>query len=282
MRNFVLILLLSVLSCKKPFSALYEANDAEQVSLFSDTCFLSAINSRNLNQVEESFTLNYSQISRGSVNSLVSINSILNKTKTDRRVIINDTLSIFDGDSIFLTRQKKYVERIVTSKRPLELEFDQYEYRFIYKDSLLDSRLMYVNGDSIPYFESKYSYTNNQLVGVEMYFKPNNQLIFQTKFTYEKEVRVKPWVYLYSDFFSLSEHLLIFNFGVMPHGILTDMESVYFDGDGVTKLGDWKVKFSNYKISKDNYVLRVSSAGQRIQSLPFLFQNTEFKYQCKK
>jgi hypothetical protein len=271
-----------VLSCKKSFTALYEATDEEQVSLFSDTCILSAINSRNSDQIEESFTLNYSQISRGAVTSLVSNNGIINKSKTGRRVIINDTLSIFDGDSIFLTKQKKYVERIVTSKKPLELEFDQYEYRFIYKDSLLDSRLMYVNGDTIPYFESKYSYTNNQLVEVEMYFKPNNQLIFQTKFAYEKELKVKPWIYFYTDFFSLADHLLVFNFGVMPLGILTDMESVYFDGDGVTKLGDWKVKFSNYKISKDNYVLRVSSAGQRIQSLPFLFQNTEFKYQCKK
>lgn len=282
MRNFVLILLLFVLSCKKPFSALYETVDAEKVSLLSDTCIMSAINSRNFEQIEESFTLNYSQISRGAVTSLISDNNILNKRKIGRRVIINDTLSIFDGDSIFLTKQKKYVERIVTSKKPLELEFDQYEYRFIYNDSLLDSRLMYVNGDSIPYFESKYSYTNNQLVGVEMYFKPNNQLIFQTKFIYEKGVKVKPWIYLFTDFFSLSEHLLVFNFGVMPLGILTEMQSVYFDGDGVTKLGDWKVKFSNYKISKDNYVLRVSSAGQRIQSLPFLFQNTEFKYQCKK
>jgi hypothetical protein len=282
MRNYVLILLVLVLSCKKPFSALYEATDVEQVSLLTDTCFMLAINSRNFNEIEESFTLSYNQLSKGSATSLVSFNSVLNNTKIGRRVFINDTLSIFDGDSIFLTGQKKYVDRIVTSKKPFELEFDQYEHRFIYKDSLLDSRLMYVNGDSTPYFESRYSYTDNQLVGIEMFFKPNNQLIFQTKLTYKKDVRVKPWLYLYTDFFSLSEHLLVFNFGVMPLGILTDMEAVYFDTDGLTKLGDWKVKFSNYKISKDNYVLRVSSIGQRIQSLPYLFQNTEFKYQCKK
>ena len=105
---------------------------------------------------------------------------LTNKTKAFSRIIINDTLSIIDEDSIFLNKNTKYVDRIITTKKPLDLMFDQYDYRFIYKDSLLESRLMFVNGDSIPYFESKYSYTQNNLSKIEMYFKPDNRLIFET------------------------------------------------------------------------------------------------------
>jgi hypothetical protein len=232
-------------------------------------------------QKEEVVNLNYTVVSRGFANRLVNTNFLTNKTKSSARVIINDTLSVVDGDSIFLYKKTKYVDRIVTRKKPLDLEFEQYEYRFIYKDSLLESRLMFVNGDSIPYFESKYSYDQNNLSKLEMYFKPSNKLVFETTFIYDKGIIVKPWLYFYSDFFTLPDYLLMFNFGTMPSRVLISMESFAYDTDTNKVIGEWKVKFSTYKISKDGYVLRLSSAGDRIQSLPFLFQNTELRYQCK-
>jgi hypothetical protein len=220
-------------------------------------------------------------VSRGNAIRLINTNFITNKIKSYNRVIVADTLSVFDGDSIFFNKTTKYVDRIITRKKPLDLEFDQYEYRFIYKDSLLETRLMYVNGDSIPYFESKYIYNQNNLSKLEMYFKPGNKLIFETSFEYAKDIQVKPWLYFYSDFFSMPDYLLMFNFGTMPSRVLTSMESTIFDTDANDVIGEWKVKFSRYKISKDGYVLRLSSAGDRIQSLPFLFQNIELNYQCK-
>jgi hypothetical protein len=277
---FLIILAIVVFSCEKPYSEIYESTDVEQVSLLADTCLLATISSTNFMKVEEAVNLNYASLSRGSANLLISTNFLTNKTKAFSRIIINDTLSIIDEDSIFLNKNTKYVDRIITTKKPLDLMFDQYDYRFIYKDSLLESRLMFVNGDSIPYFESKYSYTQNNLSKIEMYFKPENRLIFETSLVYDKLIKVKPWLYFYSDFFNISDYLLMFNFGTMPIGVLTSMESFAYDTDGIKKIGEWKVKFSNYKISKDKYVLRLSSAGDRIQSLPFLFQNTELKYKC--
>jgi hypothetical protein len=281
MRFLFYIGILCFFSCKKSYSDIYAISDLEQVSLKSDTCLLASISSTNYTNTEEILSLNYVTLTKGYANRLTTINNITNSTRNRFRVFINDTLSIYDGDSIFLDKATKYVKRIATIKRPLELEFDQYEYRFFYKDSLLELKLMYVNGDTIPYYESRYNYANNQLEKIEMYFKPENKLIFQSAFKYEKNIKVKPWIYYYSDFFSLSEHLLVFNFGAMPTAIVTEMESVYFDNDGSTVLGLWKTVFSNYKISKDNYVLRAACFGQRIQSLPYLFQNIELKYQCK-
>ena len=282
MKNCVIIFfILLAVGCKKPFSAAYEITDAELVSSGSDTCFLATISSNNFDKIEELAVVSYSTLIRGAASSLTNTNAVLNLTRNIARVVINDTLSIFGGDSIFLNRKTKYVEKIKTIKKPFDLEFDRFEHQFIYKDSILVSRLLYVNGDTIPYYESKYTYTNTQLDKVEMFYKPENKLIFQTLFTYNSKLNVKPWIYLYSDFFGLADHLLIFNFGVMPNKILTSMTATYFAEDGIEKLGEWKLAFSNYKISKDNYVLRVSSTGQRIESLPFLYQNTELKYQCK-
>jgi hypothetical protein len=278
---YISIIVLSLFSCEKPFSAIYESTDAEKVSQFADTCLLASISSTNFVQIEEAVNLNYAVVSRGFANRLVNTNFLTNKTKSYTRVIIADTLSVVDGDSIYFNKKTKYVDRIVTRKKPLELEFDQYEYRFIYKDSLLESRLMFVNGDSMPYFESKYSYNQNNLAKLEMYFKPGNKLIFESSFVYDKDIQVKPWLYFYSDFFSMPDYLLMFNFGTMPSRVLTSMESIAYDTDASDVIGKWEVKFSRYKISKDGYVLRLSSAGDRIQSLPFLFQNTELRYQCK-
>jgi hypothetical protein len=155
---FLIILAIVVFSCEKPYSEIYESTDVEQVSMLPDTCLLAIISSTNFMKVEEAVNLNYASLSRGSANLLISTNFLTNKTKAFSRIIINDTLSIIDEDSIFLNKNTKYVDRIITTKKPLDLMFDQYDYRFIYKDSLLESRLMFVNGDSIPYFESKYSH----------------------------------------------------------------------------------------------------------------------------
>jgi hypothetical protein len=281
MRRFYLVIIICVFfSCEKPYSAIYESSDAEQVSLLTDTCLLASISSTNFVKVEEAVSLNYASLSRGNANLMISTNFLTNKIKTFSRVIINDTLSIVDGDSIFLNKKTRYVDRILTNKKPLDLEFDQYEYRFIYKDSLLESRLMFINGDTVPYFESKYTYVQNNLTKLEMFFKPANKLIFETNLVYDKIIKVKPWLYFNSDFFNIADYLLMFNFGAMPLGVLTSMESFAYAPDDGQKIGEWKVKFSNYKISKDKYVLKLSSAGDRIQSLPYLFQNTELKYKC--
>ena len=281
MRIIYLIIVVGVFfSCEKPYSVIYESTDAEQVSLLTDTCLLASIGSTNFVKVEEAVSLNYAPLSRGNVNLMISTNFLTNKIKALSRIIINDTLSVIDGDSIFLNKKTKYVERILTNKKPLDLQFDQYEYKFIYKDSLLESRLMYINGDTVPYFESKYTYVQNNLTKLEMFFKPGNKLIFETNLVYDKMIKVKPWLYFYSDFFNIADYLLVFNFGAMPSGVLTSMESFAYGTDGGQKIGEWKVKFSNYKISKDKYVLKLSSAGDRIQSLPYLFQNTELRYKC--
>lgn len=281
MKYFVLIFTLFFFNCKKPFSDLYAINDTELVSNGTGVCLLASVSSSNLIKVEESASLIYQDVSFGMATNIVRNDYILNKSKSILRVNVNDTLFIFDGDSIFLNKMTKFVERIVTTKKPLELEFDEFEYRFIYKDSLLASRLLYVNRDTIPYYESNYSYLSNRLQKIEMYFKPNNTLIFESNFQYENTIEVKPWVYFYTDFFGLANHMLILNFGKMSTGLLNKIESNYYSNQGAQKLGEWKTVFSNYKLSKDKYVLKVSSSGQRIQSLPFLFQNAEFKYKCK-
>ncbi|MFM2145713.1 MAG: hypothetical protein RL732_549 [Bacteroidota bacterium] len=269
-------------SCKKSLTSLYEIAEIVTISKNGDTCKLGSITVKNLNEAEEIYALTYTVPLSGKTKSYSFQNKVTNASLTVTRTFLNDSISIIDGDSVFVDSATQLVKKIVTRKNPLRFKNDINEYRFTYKDSLLIKKVGYVNGDTVPYFSSTYTHdpVTHQLTKVQFRFEPENRLLFESTITYDSVYKVVPWIYLYTDFFSLSEHQLMFNFGRRATMLPTSIKSVFYEEDGVKKLGTWETLFSAYKISKDRYVLNFNCSGQRLESLPYLYQNVQFTYQC--
>lgn len=270
-------------SCKKNLSTVYRAREDVTISKKGDTCLLQALTVTNLNEAEESYSLSYMKLVWGQAQKLNVQNKVTNAGRTPEQLTVNDSVSLFDGDSIFIDKSTRLVKRIVTKKNPLRFKNDVNDYRFSYKDSLLIQKTCFVNHDTVPYFISKYKYedTTGRLTVVQLFFAPENRLLFESKISYDASYRVIPWIYLYTDFFSLADHLLVLNFGKRTMALPTVMESVFYDEKGTGTLGTWKTVFSAYKISKDGYVLNLNCSGLKLESLPYLYQNVQCSYQCQ-
>lgn len=277
------IMLAGILSCRKDLTTLYASTQDITLSAKGDTCIPVAIAVTNLNSTEERYSLTYVKPIFGEATGLSVQNNVTNTQLSVSRILINDTLSLFNGDSVFINKGNQLVNRIVTRKNPLQFKNDRYDYRFVYKDSFLIQKTVFVNFDTTPYFITTYTHDllKSQLIGLTMRFVPDNRVLFESKLSYDKTYRVKPWIYLYTDFFSMAEYLLVFNFGKRTTGLVTAIESVFYENGGGTPLGTWKTAFSAYKLSKDNHVMNFNCAGPRIDPLPYLYQNVQFSYQCK-
>ena len=269
-------------SCKKSLTSLYEITETVTVSKKGDTCQLASITVKNLNEAEEIYALSYTLPGPGKAKGYSFQNKVTNASLTLARTLLNDSISVLDGDSVFVDSATQLVKRIVTRKNPLRFKNDINEYRFTYKDSLLVKKIGYANGDPNPYFTTNYTHdpVTRQLTKVQFRFEPENRLLFESTITYDSVYKVVPWIYLYTDFFSLSEHLLMLNFGRRATMLPKSIKSVFYDEDGIKTLGTWETLFSAYKMSKDRYVLNFNCSGQRLESLPYLYQNVQFTYLC--
>lgn len=255
----------------------------EDVTVNADStlCVVDKVQIKNLTSYEQSFAIQYDSIRYGSANAVSIANNPISFNIGFKKVRLNDSVFLFNRDTVFINKKNQFVKRIKTI--PANTVDDILDIRFIYDTTSLIKKIIYVNRDTVPSFETNYFYSAKaRIAKIEMRFAQDQSLIFQSEFEYDKEKIVKPWLYHYTDYFNLSHYLLAFNFGDRPTSLVRKITSTFYSNIESNRIGIHTIDFSRYKLSKDQYVLQYSCAGMQLNSVPYFFQNAELNYQCKK
>jgi hypothetical protein len=277
---YILPVLIFFFSCKKELTDYYA--DLEDITVNTDStlCVVDKIQLKNITSYEQSFVIQYDTIRYGFANGVLMSNAPASYNLTFKKTKLNDSVFLFNRDTVFISKKTQFVNRIKTL--PLNKSDDSLDIRFIYDAASLVKKTIYLNGDTLPSFETNYFYNGkSRIVKTEMRFAQNQTLIYQSDIEYDKDLMVKPWLYHYTDFFNLSHYLLAFNFGERPTSLIKKITSTFYSSIESNKLGIYTIDFSRYKLSKDQYVLRYSCAGTQLNSVPYFFQNAELNYKCR-
>jgi len=272
--------MLLITSCKKELSDYYAENDDVRVASDSSSCTPSGIFSKNLTQTEESYTIDYDSIRYGFAKQLLFTSTPLSKNITYIKTKWKDSVYLWNKDTVVVDKLTKLVKRMkIIPSSPKEYTLD---IRMSYDSNYLSKRLIYLNGDTVPSFESVYSYEGNrQLKKIELRFVPDKSLVYEAIFEYDSQYLIKPWLYTFTDFFNLYSHLLGFNFGNRPVHLIKKITQTFHSNYESNAIGTHIIDFSRYKLSKDNYVLQYACKGIRLNSTSYFYQNVEIKYTCK-
>ena len=272
--------MLFVTSCKKDLSTYYAENDDVRLGTDSSYCIPLAIFSKNLTQTEESYTIDYDSIGYGFAKQLLFTSKPLSKNSSYIKTKWKDSVYLWNKDTVVVDKSTKLVTRMKIM--PSTTQADTLDIRMTYDSNYLSKRLIYLNGDTLPSFESVYTYeANRQLKKIEFRFVPDKSLIYEAIFEYDTQYLVKPWLYLFTDFFNLTSHLLAFNFGNRPIHLIKKITQTFHSIYESNANGTHIIDFSRYKLSKDNYVLQYACNGIRLNSTSYFYQNVEIKYSCK-
>jgi hypothetical protein len=276
----ILALLIIISSCKKEMSDYYTANDDIRLGTDSSYCTPSALYSRNLTQTEESYTIDYDSIRYGFAKQVLFTSTPMSKNITSIKTKLKDSIYLWNKDTMVVDKITKLVKRMKIM--PSSAQGDTLDIRMTYDSNYLSKRLIYLNGDTLPSFESVYTYeANRQLKNIEFRFVPDKSLIYEALFEYDIARVVKPWLYAFTDFFNLPAHLLGFNFGNRPVHLIKKITQTFHSVYESNAIGTQIIDFSRYKLSKDNYVLQYACNGIRLNSTSYFYQNVEINYICK-
>jgi hypothetical protein len=152
-----------------------------------------------------------------------------------------------------------------------DVEVYQYSYN---TNGYLVSKLRYVNGAATPFYETKYTYDNNNLlIGCTV--------LVGATLSYEMTTAIKPWLYLFPDGFEIYKYAQGLDFGKKGgYPIKQILTKIYDISDG-SVLDTWTTNFSGYVYSLDNYILQTTASGDLQQGIGLLYGTNRFAYQCK-
>jgi hypothetical protein len=207
--------------------------------------------------------------------------------KTDYEITIEvkgDTLKLNTGEYLVINSTTKQVLTLSTKSDIKDPLSDDMLYSYSYDAAgLLEKKLVYVNGSATATYQSEYTYDNNaQLTGCTLYAGNPKQKYFESTLEYDYPQAIKPWFYLFPDFFEGYHYLQAFNFGKRPVYQVKRITSRIYDVGTTTVLDTWTTNLAGYVTSKDKFVLQVTASGDLQQGLGFLYGTTRFNYTCSK
>lgn len=269
-----------LLSCRKQYSSFYADQQGPALTNDSSFCLPNMIVSRNLGAAEETYEIIYDSIRYGYAKQVKLVSSPLSKNTAFLKIKLNDTVFLWNKDTIFLDRTRRQVKQMKIM--PNTVSSDTLTVKLQYDSSYLAKKYIYLNGDTIPSFQSDYSYDSRQrLVKISMRFYPDQSVIYTSEIAYDEMYQVKPWVYAFTDFFNMGTHLLAFNFGNRSQYLIKKIVQTFYASFLSNPLGVDTIEFSRYQLSKDNYVIQFSCNGPRLNSTSYFYQNVQIKYACK-
>jgi hypothetical protein len=207
--------------------------------------------------------------------------------KTDYEITIQvkgDTLKLSTGEYLVIDNAGKRVHTLFTKSDIKDPLSDDMLYKYSYDAAgLLEKKFTYVNGAATATYQTEYSYDNNsQLTGCILYAGSQKQKYFESTLEYDYPNAIKPWFYLFPDFFEGYHYLQAFNFGKRPVYQVKRITSRIYDVGTTTVLDTWTTNLTGYVTSKDKFVLQVTANGDLQQGLGFLYGTTRFDYSCSK
>lgn len=271
-----------VSSCRKPFVET-DPNTGGQPTVVSSNpnsyCRIESIS--QVNGTATFFSLSYQYANKIYPNEIaIAEPTINNLTQKINFVSKGDTLFFGTGNWVI----RDAVHGQITQMQMMDTDgsgnTDTILYRYLYDASIkLSQKLSFYNGNAQPDFITDYFYSNTLLTSVKLQLGDGRKLL-ESSIAYDPTVKVKPWVYLYTDAFESNRLLQGFPFGIRSTSLVKQILTNVYDTNTGELLDKWNTFFSGYVISKDGYILQVNSTGDNQQGLSFLTGTLRFKYVC--
>lgn len=283
-RIIYLLILTALISCGKDFVLTDPQTGQEPVPLASNTnqiCEISEI--KQINGNVDYSKLNFNRDNNNLTLSLNYFDFITNKT------VYNIQLQN-SGDTVRVDAYNWFVKDRTTHNVIKYFSIDTvgntigdaitYVYRYD-TNNLLVSKQTFYNQTSIPDFTTNYTYSNGNLIACSLFAKDGKTKLLESSYSYDLTIKIKPWVYLFSDAFENNTVLQALPFGARSVNPITQINTKIFDFSSAAILDEWKTSFSGYVFSKDGYVLQVNCNGDNQQGLSLFVGTNRFSYSCK-
>ena len=177
----------------------------------------------------------------------------------------------------------KYVTTFYTKEDITDGTSDDKLCKYYYNSSgYMVKKQIYVNDSYNPFYETIYNYDNNLLTSCVLYVGSNRTKLLESTLVYDSTKTIKPWVYLFPDFFEGYNYLQAFNFGKKAIKPIQSIQTKIFDTNDGTIFDIWTTNFTGYVVSIDGFVLKTTATGDQQQVLGLFYGITRFDYNCSK
>lgn len=206
------------------------------------------------------------------------------KVDFDINVTVNgDTVNLSTGEWILIDKSTKLVTTLFTKTDITDPSSDDKLCLYFYNSQgLLVKKQIFLNGSTEPSFETNYQYDKSLLISCIVTAGTNKIKLIESTLSYDTTKTVKPWLYLFPDFFEGYHYLQSFNFGKKAISPVQSILTRIFDINDGSLIDYWYTTFSGYVISKDGFIIQTTAGGDQQQGLGLLFGITRFDYQCNK
>ena len=281
---FLIIAIGMVIGCSKTFIETDPATGTDPVNLTTTTgaCFVVTISQKNKDNlnIDNAFRI-YRDIAYMPTR-LQFFDSLVGKTDYDISIsTISDTIKLSTGEYFLIDKGTKLVTTLFSKSDITDPNSDDKLCKYFYNalGSLLKKQI-YFNGSTIPSYETSYEYNNNLLTNCLVTTGTQKATLLECSLTYDTTKIVKPWIYLFPDFFEGYNYLQAFNFGKKATSPISKIQTIIFDPNTGSKIDTWTTNFTGYVFSKDGFILQVSALGDQQQGIGLLYGTTRFDYMC--
>jgi hypothetical protein len=215
---------------------------------------------------------------------MYSYDSIAHKPDYDISITVSgDSIKLSTGEYLLVDPSSKYITTLSTKQDITDPNSDDELCRYFYNSQgYLIKKLIYLNASATPSYETLYNYDNNLLVSCVLYAGSSRDKFIESTLTYDTTKTVKPWAYLFTDFFEGYNYLQAFNFGKKCTKPVQTIITKVYDTNNGSIYDTWTTGFTGYVFSKDGFVLQTTVGGDQQQGLGLLFGITRFEYKCTK
>lgn len=287
MKNIILsfVLMIWIFGCSKPFELtdpLTGNPPAAVSSSNTSVCVLS-----NVRQIDRGKVYDGLNIQRDLLLNTTQIayyDSVLKRSETLTFKMTGDTVYINPIEYIVLSKKEKNI--MVYSFREYAVDssfFDAVKYEYTYDaNGYLISKKKIYNNASEPFLITNYNYTSGNLTSLAVFLGNTKVRLMESFLKYDEKVKIKPWIYSFTDSFESYLLLYGFSFGQSNVNPLSEINTILYDVNTRLVLDMWSTQYGSYVISPDAYVLQVTASGDIQQGLwPGFAGTMRFEYKCK-
>ena len=277
---------LIVSGCSKSFIETDPITGVSPVNLTTSTgtCAVIRISQKNrdYNNTDNAFMI--TRDTAFMATHLQAYDSLAGKVDFDINVTVNgDTVNLSTGEWILIDKSTKLVTTLFTKTDITDPSSDDKLCLYFYNSQgLLVKKQIFLNGSTEPSFETNYQYDKSLLISCIVTAGTNKIKLIESTLSYDTTKTVKPWLYLFPDFFEGYHYLQSFNFGKKAISPVQSILTRIFDINDGSLIDYWYTTFSGYVISKDGFIIQTTAGGDQQQGLGLLFGITRFDYQCNK
>ena len=275
-----------VSGCSKSFTETDPVTGESPVSLTTSTgtCSVIRISQKNRDYANTDNSFSVKRDTSFFATNLLSYDSLSGKVDFDINVNINgDTVNLSTGEWLLIDKSTKLVKTFFTKSDITDPNSDDKLCLYFYNSQgLLVKKQIFLNGSTEPSFETNYQYDKSLLVSCLVTAGTAKTKLIEATLSYDTTKTVKPWIYLFPDFFEGYHYLQAFNFGKKAISPVQSILTRIFDINDGSLLDYWYTTFSGYVISKDGFIIQTTAGGDQQQGLGMLFGITRFDYQCNK